>query len=76
MTGHTELQREGRRLLQVELARKDIGYKELSRALLTGCGVDGEAKARSNNVGRGTVSFGFFLQCMSALGVDTISLRG
>jgi hypothetical protein len=68
-------QREARRIVQVELARKDIGYKELSRALETACGVDIDPKALSNKVGRGTFSFAFFLQCMRALGVDTISLR-
>jgi hypothetical protein len=76
MSVQIDWQREARRLLQVELARKDIGYKELSRALQTVCGVDVEPKALSNKVGRGTFSFAFFLQCMRALGVDTISLRG
>ena len=76
MSAQIDWQREARRLLQVELARKAIGYKELSRALQTVCGVDVEPKALSNKVGRGTFSFAFFLQCMRALGVDTISLRG
>lgn len=76
MSVQIDWQREARRLLQVELARKDIGYKELSRALQTVCGIDVEPKALSNKVGRGTFSFVFFLQCMRALGVDTISLRG
>lgn len=67
-------QREARRLLQVELARKDIGYKELSRVLETACDVDIDPKALSNKVGRGTFSFVFFLQCMKALGVNNISL--
>lgn len=65
-------QREARRILQVELARKDIGYKELSRALKSVCGVDIDSKALANKVGRGTFSFSFFLQCMRALGVDTV----
>lgn len=76
MSVQIDWQREARRLLQVELARKDIGYKELSRALQTVCGIDVEPKALSNKVGRGTFSFVFFLQCMRALGVDTINLRG
>jgi hypothetical protein len=76
MSVQIDWQREARRQLQVELARKDIGYKELSRALENVCGVDIEPKALSNKVGRGTFSFAFFLQCMRALGVDTISLRG
>jgi hypothetical protein len=68
-------QREARRIVQVELARKDIGYKELSRALETVCGVDIDSKALANKVGRGTFSFAFFLQCMKALGVNTIRLQ-
>lgn len=66
-------QREPRRLLQVELARKDIGYKEISRALEKVREVDIDPKALSNNVACGTFSFAFFLQCMRALEVDTIS---
>ncbi|MDB5823677.1 MAG: hypothetical protein JWR21_2381 [Herminiimonas sp.] len=70
----TNWRREARRLLQVELARKDIGYKELSRALES-VGVDETAKALSNKINRGTFSFSFFLQCMAALKVDSISFR-
>jgi hypothetical protein len=68
MSVPVDWQREARRILQVELARKDIGYKELSRALETVCGVDIDSKALANKVGRGTFSFAFFLQCMRALG--------
>jgi hypothetical protein len=75
MSVQIDWQREARRLLQVELARKDIGYKELSRALETVCGVDIDPKALSNKVGRGTFSFAFFLQCMRALGVEAVRLR-
>lgn len=61
--------------MQVELARKDIGYKELCRALETVCGIEIDSKSLSNKVGRGTFSFAFFLQCMKALGVSTVNLR-
>lgn len=76
MQDSTDWRQEARRLLQVELARKDMGYKELSRALETTCGVDIDSKALSNKVGRGTFSFAFFLQCMKALDVKTVSLAG
>lgn len=76
MPTSVDWQREARRILQVELARKDIGYKELSRALETVCHIEIEPKALSNKVARGTFSFAFFLQCMNALGVETINLRG
>lgn len=72
----TDWRQEARRLLQVELARKDMGYKELSRALAVTCGVDIDSKALSNKVGRGTFSFAFFLQCMKALDVQSVSLAG
>lgn len=75
MSAQIDWQRRARVLLQVELAKKDIGYKELSRALETTCGVDIEPKALSNKVGRGTFTFVFFLQCMYALGVDTVKLQ-
>lgn len=74
MSSSIDWPREARRLLHVELARKDIGYKELSRALETVCGVAIDPKALSNKVGRGTFSFAFFLQCMKALGVNNVSL--
>lgn len=67
-------QREARRVLRAELLRKDIGYKELSRAL-EAIGVNEDAKALSNKVNRGTFSFSFFLQCMKALGIRTINLE-
>lgn len=67
-------QREARRIVQVELARKDIGYKELSRALESVCGVDIDPKALANKVGRGTFSFAFFLQCMKALDIKHLAL--
>ncbi|MES2151885.1 MAG: DUF6471 domain-containing protein [Pseudomonadota bacterium] len=73
MSPQIDWHREARRLLQVELARKDIGFKELSRALETVCGVNIDPKALSNKVGRGTFSFAFFLQCMNALGVHGVA---
>jgi len=74
MSSSIDWPQEARRLLHVELARKDIGYKELSRALETVCGIDIDPKALSNKVGRGTFSFAFFLQCMKVLGVKNVSL--
>jgi hypothetical protein len=67
--------REAHRILQVDLKRKNIGYKELSRALENVCGIEIDSKSLSNKVGRGTCSFAFFLQCMKTLGVTTFNLR-
>nr|WP_314634622.1 DUF6471 domain-containing protein [uncultured Janthinobacterium sp.] len=75
MQNSTDWRAEARRLLQVELARKEMGYKELSRALEATCEVDIDSKALSNKVGRGTFSFAFFLQCMKALDIKNVTLR-
>lgn len=50
-----------------------MGYKELSRALET-LGIEESPKVLSNKINRGTFSFAFFLQCMRALGVRTVTL--
>ena len=67
-------QKEARRLLRAQLVLKDMGYKELSRALES-VGVEESPKALSNKISRGTFSFAFFLQCMKALDVPLIKLR-
>lgn len=67
-------QKDARRLLRAQLALKDMGYKELSRALES-VGVEESAKALSNKINRGTFSFIFFLQCMRALDVNVVKLR-
>jgi hypothetical protein len=48
---------------------------KVSRALEAVCGVDIDSKALANKVGRSTFSFSFFLQCMRALGVDTVRVN-
>ena len=66
--------REARRILRAEIALKDIGFKELSRALeAEGAYVD--AKVLATKISRGTFSFAFFLQCLRALKVETINIK-
>lgn len=67
-------QREARCLLRTQLILKEMGYKELSRALES-VGVEDSAKALSNKINRGTFSFAFFLQCMRALDINVVKLR-
>jgi hypothetical protein len=66
-------QLDARRLLRAQLALKNMGYKELSRALET-IGIEESPKVLSNKISRGTFSFAFFLQCMRALGIKTVTL--
>ncbi len=74
MPASVNWQQEARRILRTELARRDIGYKELARAL-EAVGVEESAKALSNKINRGTFSFVFFLQCMRALEVEVVRLQ-
>ncbi|AUN95856.1 DUF6471 domain-containing protein [Pseudazoarcus pumilus] len=74
MTTPINWNREARRLLKGELARREIGYKALSRALER-FGIDEDPKVLSTKINRGTFSFAFFLQCMRALDIDTVRVR-
>lgn len=61
--------------IRAELARRQIGYKELSERLAA-LGVKETERNLSNKIGRGTFSAVFFLQCMEAIGVNAIHLNG
>jgi hypothetical protein len=63
----TDWNSEAKAILKAELARKEIGYKQLSR-LLEQIGVTETPSAITNKMSRGTFSFVFFLQCMKAIG--------
>ena len=70
----TDWNLEARRVLKAELARKDIGYKELSR-LLGAIGVEETESAIRNKLSRGGFSFAFFLQCMKAINQNVVEIR-
>ena len=74
MTSTLDWNREARRLLKAELARREVGYKALSRALEQ-FGIEEDPKVLSTKINRGTFSFAFFLQCMRALGAETVRLK-
>lgn len=61
------------RTLKIEIARHDMTYHELAERLAN-MGVKESASAISNKINRGSFSFVFFLQCMSALGVKAVQL--
>lgn len=64
---------EARRILRSELTRRDITYGRLVR-MLEKIGVEETERSVSNKLSRGTFSFVFFLQCMRAIGADTVDL--
>lgn len=65
---------EARRVLKVELARKGVGYKKLA-ILLKGIGVAETQSSIANKLSRGTFSFAFFMQCITALGLTSVNIR-
>lgn len=66
----TDWNLEARKVLRMELARRDIGYKKLA-LLLEKIYISETERSISNKMSRGSFSFAFFLQCMKALGRPT-----
>ena len=65
---------ETRRILRAELVRRGITYAMLARRLQS-IGIRETERSIANKMSRGTFSFAFFLQCMSALGVQTLHIQ-
>lgn len=66
-------QEEARSIVQAEMARNTVGYKELS-TLLTRIGEESSPEALTNRINRGTFTFAFFLQVMVTLGCKDLDL--
>lgn len=64
---------EARLLLKAELARRGVTYDRLAKRLQAR-EVHETARSIANKMSRGTFSFVFFLQCMSALGAENVML--
>lgn len=61
-------------LLKAELKRRNLTYADLV-GLLKRVGVKEEEHNLRNKVARGKFTAAFFLQCMTALGVQTLRLE-
>jgi hypothetical protein len=68
-----EWEAESKTILKAELARAGISYKELALRL-EDIGVADNEKAIGSRISRGKFSFSFFLQCMRALGTESVDL--
>ena len=69
-----EWQEEAINVIKAELARSGADYKELVQRL-EAIGVHETYQSIANKLNRGTFPFYFFLQCMKALGIDTVRLE-
>lgn len=63
-----------RGVLKAELARKGVGYKELAQRLES-LGVKESEQNIANKMSRGGFSAVFLIQCLDAIGVETISVK-
>lgn len=68
-----EWQERAKGLLKAELKRRGLGYKELAEKLRN-IGVSENDRNIANKLARGGFSAVFFLQCLEAIGCDTIHL--
>ena len=68
-----EWSRHASNLLKAELARSGIGYEELVTRL-NAIGVHETYQGLAAKINRGTFSFAFFAQCMTALDIKTVRL--
>ena len=64
---------EARLLLKAEIARRGVTYERLAKRLQA-FGVQETVRSIANKMSRGTFSFVFFLQCMKALGAQSVTL--
>ena len=63
-----------KRFLKAELARADVGYRELAERLKKHCLKETEASI-ANKISRGTFSATFLLASLKALEVDAVRLE-
>lgn len=61
-------------MLKAELKRKGLTYAGLAEKL-EAIGVKESERNLSNKIGRGTFTAMFFVQCMEAIGCNTIRLN-
>jgi Domain of unknown function (DUF6471) len=74
MTGKPSWEDRARRLLKAELARADVGYRELAERLKKHGMKETEASI-ANKISRGTFSATFLLASLVAIGADTVRLE-
>lgn len=60
-------------LLKAELKRRNVGYRELADKL-TEMGVSESERNIANKISRGGFTAAFFLQCLSAVGCETLRI--
>ena len=65
---------EARRILRAELVRRGITYQRLA-GRLQALGLKETERSVANKMSRGTFSFAFVLQCLAAIGANSVSFE-
>ena len=73
MPERTDWEEKAKGLLRGEMARRGVTYAQLADRL-AGIGVDENERNLRNKVSRGKFTAGFLLQCLTAIGVDTLHI--
>jgi hypothetical protein len=60
-------------MLKAELKRRNLSYADLADKL-TAIGIEENERNISNKIGRGTFTAVFFIQCLQAIGCQTLHL--
>jgi hypothetical protein len=71
----SDWQERAKGILKAELKRKGLSYKELAEKLRK-IGVEETDRNIANKLARGGFSAVFLLQCLSAIGCQTVHLEG
>jgi len=69
-----EYEEKAKNLLKAELKRRGLGYRDLSEKLAA-IGVQETERNLANKISRGGFSGAFFLQCLDAIGCQSLQLR-
>lgn len=69
-----QYQAKAKGLLRAEMARRNLSYEDLAEKLKS-IGIEDSPKNLSNKIGRGSFTAGFMLQCLEALGCETLYLK-
>lgn len=74
MTEKTDWEAKAANLLKSELKRKGVTYAQLVEKLAE-IGVDDKEVNVRNKLSRGKFTAAFFIQCLTAIGAETLYLR-
>jgi len=64
---------DARNILKAEIVRRGVSYDRLVK-LLDDIGVEETPRSIASKMSRGSFSFVFFLQCMKALGAESVTI--